>query len=87
MIYLSPGGLRSTGAAAAASGRAAVRIGSHVAGRTRRRAILQAIVAAAVINIPDSDHAAITLVTTGGKVSTPARFQVPRLNGWNGCRS
>lgn len=50
-------------------------------------ATLRAIVAAAVINIPDSDHAAITLVTTGGKESTPARFQVPRLNGWNGCRN
>ncbi len=53
-------------------GRAAVRIGSHVAGRTRRRGNIAAIVAAAVINIPDADYAAINLVTPGAKVSTPA---------------
>lgn len=35
-------------------------------------ATLQAIVAAPVINIPGADYAAITLVTPGGKVGTPA---------------
>lgn len=33
---------------------------------------LQAITAAAVINIPGADYAAITLLTRGGKITTPA---------------